>query len=161
MIMTFLSLMLIFELIQLAALVNFMLHLSILKILKISFWTFLKKSCISLDLWANLSWKLYKAFRIAECKQPRLGKPCLISDLYFISKTFCTDLIEAIVSYKLLSSLSQENRKALFPALLGTSTIKLKKKKIKPKEVLLTFLVSVFLCHNLASSMLKYEGSLT
>ena len=43
-----------------------------------------------------------------------LVKPCLNSDLYFISKTSATALLETIVSYKPLPSLSQENRKT-FP----------------------------------------------
>ena len=83
----FLSLLLIFELIQQVALVNLMSFLNILKILIISFWTFWRKNCISLGLWASFSWKSCKAFRIALCKQPRLVKPCLNSDLYFLSKT--------------------------------------------------------------------------
>ena len=74
-----LSLLLIFELIQQAALVNFMLFLNILKILKFSFWTCWGKNGISLDLWDLFSWKPCKAFRIAQCKQPRLLKPCLNS----------------------------------------------------------------------------------
>ena len=104
------SLLLIFELIQQAALVKSM-FLSILKILKISFWTQWRKNCISLDLWALFSWKPCKAFRIAQCKQPRLVKPCLNSDLYFISKTSGTALLETITSYKPLPILSQENKK--------------------------------------------------
>ena len=44
----FLSLLLIFELILHTAQVNFMLFLNIFKILRISFWTFLGKNCISL-----------------------------------------------------------------------------------------------------------------
>ena len=68
----FSSLLLIFELIQQAALVNFMLFLNIFKILKISCWSFWRKSCISLVLWAFFSIKPCKAFRVAQCKQPRL-----------------------------------------------------------------------------------------
>ena len=49
-----------------------------------------------------------KAFRIPQCKQPQLVKPCLNPDLFFISKTSGTVLL---VSYKPLPSLSQENRK--------------------------------------------------
>ena len=105
-----LFLLLIFELIQQAALVNFMLLLIILKILKFSFWTFWGKNGISLDLYDLFSWKPRKAFRIAQCKQPRLVKPCLSSDLYFISTASGTALIEAIVFYKPLYSLSQVNR---------------------------------------------------
>ena len=55
----FLSQLLIFELNQQVVLVNFMLYLNIFKILKISFRT---------------SHPL-QAFRIAQCKQPRLIKP--------------------------------------------------------------------------------------
>ena len=51
-----------------------------------------------------------------------LVKPCLNSDLYFISKTSGTALLKTIVSYNPLPSLSQENRKTLPPALLDTST---------------------------------------
>ena len=118
-----LSLLLIFELIQQAALVNFMLFLNILKILKFSFWTCWGKNGISLDLWDLFSWKPCKASRIAQCKQPRLLKPCLNSDLYFISKTSGTALIETIVLYKPLYSLSLVNRKTLPPALPDTSII--------------------------------------
>ena len=72
----FLCLLLILELIQQAALVNFMLFLNMfLKILKISFW---RKNCVSFDLWALFSWEPWKALRIAQCKQRRLVKPCLI-----------------------------------------------------------------------------------
>ena len=42
-----------------------------------------------------------------------LVKPFLNCDLYFISKTSGTALLETIVSYKPLPSLSQENRKTL------------------------------------------------
>ena len=74
--MVFLCLLLILELIQQAALVNFMLFLNMfLKILKISFW---RKNCVSFDLWALFSWEPWKALRIAQCKQRRLVKPCLI-----------------------------------------------------------------------------------
>ena len=79
-------LLLIFELVQQAALVNFKLFMNILKILKISLVTFLRKHCISIDLWDLFSQKRCKAFRIAQCKSPELVKPCLNSDLYFISK---------------------------------------------------------------------------
>ena len=99
------SLLLFLELIQQAALVNFMLFSNILKILKISFWTFPRKNWLSLDLWALFSLKSCKALRIAQCKHPRLEKTCLNSDLYFISKTIGTALTEIIVSYKPLSSL--------------------------------------------------------
>ena len=84
----FFSLLLIFQLIQQAALVSFMLFLNILKILKISFWIFWKKDYISLDLWALFSCKPCKAFRKAQCKQPRLVNLSLNFDLHFISKTF-------------------------------------------------------------------------
>ena len=52
-----------------------------------------------------------------------LLKPCLNSDLSFISKTSGTALLETKVSYEPLPSLSQENRKTLPSALLDTSTI--------------------------------------
>ena len=65
---------------QKSALVNFMLFLNIFKILKISFWTFWRKNCISVALRALFSWKPCIAFRIAQCKQPQLVKPCLNSD---------------------------------------------------------------------------------
>ena len=103
------------------AMVIFMLFLNILKILKIPFWIFWRKN-ISLDLWSLFSWKPCKAFRIAHCKQPRLLKPCLNSDLYFISKTSSRVLLEKIFCYKPFPSLSQENRKTLLPASLDTST---------------------------------------
>ena len=67
-------LLLIFELIHQATLVNFMFFLNIVKILKVSFWTFWRKICISLDLWALFLWKLCKAFRIVQCKQLRFLK---------------------------------------------------------------------------------------
>ena len=82
----------------------------IFKVLKISFWTFWRKNCISLNLWALFIIKLCKAFRIAQCKQPRLVKPCLNSDIYVIFQTFGTALLETTVSYKPLCSISQENR---------------------------------------------------
>ena len=85
-------------------------------------WTFLRKNCIFLDLWVLFSWKLCRNFRTARCKQPRLAKPCLNSDLHFIPKIFGTALLETIVSYKPLPSLSQVNRKTHLPALLDTST---------------------------------------
>ena len=51
-----------------------------------------------------------------------LVMPCLNSDLYFISKTSGTALVETIVSYKPLPSLSRENRRTFPPAPLDTST---------------------------------------
>ena len=42
---------------------------------------------------------VFLSLRIAQNKQPRLLKPCLNSDLYFISKTSGTALLETIVSY--------------------------------------------------------------
>ena len=74
----------------------------------------LNKQKLHISLWALFSLKPYKAFGIAQSKQPRLVKPCLNFDLYFIFKTSGTDLIETIVSYKPLSSPSSENRKS-FP----------------------------------------------
>ena len=47
-----------------------------------------------------------------------LVRPCLNSDLYFISKTSGTALLETIVSYKSFPSL-----KTLPSALLGTPTL--------------------------------------
>ena len=74
----FLFLLLIFELIQQAALVNFILFLNILKILKISFLTCWRKNSISLALGALFSSQTCQTSRIALCKQPQLVKPCLI-----------------------------------------------------------------------------------
>ena len=102
----FLSLLLILDLTQQAALVNFILFLNLLKILKFSFWLFWRKNYVSLDFWALFSRKTCSAFRIAKCKQRRLVKTCLTSDLYFLSKTSGTVLQETIVSYKSLPSLS-------------------------------------------------------
>ena len=51
-----------------------------------------------------------------------LVKQCLNSDLYFMSKTSSTALLETIASNKLLSGLSQENRKTFPPTLVDTST---------------------------------------
>ena len=82
----------------------------VFKVLKISFWTFWRKNCIPLNLWALFIRKLCKAFRTAQCKQPRLVKPCLNSDVYVIFQTFGTALLETTVSYKPLCSISQENR---------------------------------------------------
>ena len=107
----FLPLLLIFESIQQTALMSFVLFLNILKVLKISFSTL--ENCISLDLWTLFYWKLCKAFRIAQCKQQRLVKPCLNSDLYFIFKISGIALLEIIVSEKPLPSLSQEKKKSL------------------------------------------------
>ena len=123
MIVVFLSVWFIFEFIQQATLANFMLFLNIFKILKISFWTLWRKNCISLPLWALFSLKPCKTFKIAQCKQPRLVKPCLNSDLYFIFKTSSIALLETIVSYSHPPSLSKENTKnvALPPAPLDLS----------------------------------------
>ena len=115
----FLLLLLFFELIHQTALVNFILFLNILKI---SFWIFWRKNCVSFDLRALFSQKPCKTFRTAQFKQSRLVKPCSNSDLYFISKTSGTALLETNVSYKLLRSLSQEIRKTIIPALLDIST---------------------------------------
>ena len=51
--------------------------------------------------------KRCKTFRIAQCKQPRLVKPCLNFDLCFIFKTSGVALLWTTVSYKLPPSLSQ------------------------------------------------------
>ena len=51
-----------------------------------------------------------------------LVMPCLNSDLYLISKISGTALLETIVYYSPLHSLSQENRKTLLPTFLDTST---------------------------------------
>ena len=80
-----------------------MFFLNISKNFKILFWMFWRKKYISLDLLPLISLKSCIAFRIAKCKQPRLVKPCLNSDLYFIFTTSGTTLLEAIVSYKPLS----------------------------------------------------------
>ena len=52
-----------------------------------------------------------------------LVKPCLNSDLYFLSKTFGTAFLETIVSYKPLPTFPQENRKTLLSVLVGTLTL--------------------------------------
>ena len=70
----------------------------------------------------SFSLKPCKAFRTAQCKQARLVKPCLNSDLYFIFKTFGTALLVTIVFYKPPPSLFQENRKTFPPAPLDAST---------------------------------------
>ena len=69
-------------------------------------WNILKKKLRIPWLKGFFSWQRCKVFRIAQCKQPRLGKPYLNSDLYFISKTSGTALLETIVSYKPLPSTS-------------------------------------------------------
>ena len=96
-----------------------MLFLNIFKILKISFWTFRRKNCISLVLWALFSLKQCKTFRIAQCKKPRLVKPCLNSDLYFI---FLKNLWHSFTwdnsFLQTPPSLSHEYRKTLPLALL-------------------------------------------
>ena len=84
-----------------------------MKIFRLAFWILWRKNCIPLDLRALFSWKPCAAFWIAQCKHRRLVNPCLNSDLYFISKTSGTALLETVVSYKLLPSLSQENKKPL------------------------------------------------
>ena len=98
----FLSLLLIFELIQQDALVNFVLFLNIFRILKIPFLTFWGKYCISLALWALFSLKLYKAFRIGQCKQLQLVKLWLNFDLNFIFKSFSTALLETVFPTNLI-----------------------------------------------------------
>ena len=101
--------------------VSFMLLLNILKILKISFWTFCRKNCISLSLWALFFLNPCKGFTIALCKQLRVVKSSLNSDLYFMFKISGTALLETTVSYKSPSSLFLENRKTPSPASLETS----------------------------------------
>ena len=122
----FLSLLLLFALTQQAAQVNLMLFSNIFIFLKISFWTFSRKNCISLALSAPFSLKPCKAFRIAQCKQSQLLKPRLNFDLCFIFKTSDRTLLETIVSYKPCPSLSQVNQK--------NSVIK--RWKYRPKELL-------------------------
>ena len=77
-----------FKLIQQAALVNFMLLLNIWKISKISFWTFWKGKWLSVALCALYTLKLYKAFRIVQCKSSWLVKPWLNFGLNFRFKSF-------------------------------------------------------------------------
>ena len=96
----FLSLFLNFELIQQVALVNFVFSLNIVKILKITFWTFGTKNCISLNLWALFSVKPCKAFRIAQCKQPRLVKPWLYFDINFTFRSTGTALVQVKRAFK-------------------------------------------------------------
>ena len=74
----------------------------------------LKKNCMSLDLKVLFSWKPGKAFRVAQCTQPRLVKPCLHSNVYFTSEISGRALLETIVSHEPVPSLSQENRNS-FP----------------------------------------------
>ena len=119
----FSSLLLIFKLIQQAALVNFMLLLNILKLLTINLtFKILNEKLYILWLVGSFFLKTIKTFRKAQRKQQRLVKPCLISDLYFIYKTFGTALLETIISNKPLPILSQESRKTLTTALPNTST---------------------------------------
>ena len=92
----FLSLLFIFDLIQQASLVNFMLFSNISKILKISFWTFWRKKLrISylFAMWAIFSWKSYKDFRIAQCRQSRLEKLSLNFDIKFIFRSTGTAVL--------------------------------------------------------------------
>ena len=78
-------------------------------------WAVQRKNCISLHFLVLFSLKLRIAFRITQSKQPWLVKSCLNSDQYFMFKTSDTTLLETIVLYKSLPSLSQENRKTLLP----------------------------------------------
>ena len=96
----FLSLFLNFELIQQAALVNFVFFLNIVKILKITFWTFGRKNCIFLNLWALFSLKPCKTFIIAQCKQPRLVKPWLYFDINFTFRSTGTALVQVKRAFK-------------------------------------------------------------
>ena len=60
----------------------------------------LKKKLHISCLVGSFSLRPCKAFRIAQCKQPRLVKPCLNCGLHFIFKTSGTALLETIGSYK-------------------------------------------------------------
>ena len=83
-------------LIQQAVLVNIVFFLNFAKILKITFWTFWRKNCISLTLRALFLLKPYKPFRVAQCKQPRLVKPWLLYfDINFTFKCTGTTLVQA------------------------------------------------------------------
>ena len=92
--MVFLPLLLISDLIQQTALVNFMLFL------KTFILNILKENCISLVLWAFISLKLHKDVRRAQCKRPRLVKSLLNFDLNSICKSSGTALLVTKVSYK-------------------------------------------------------------
>ena len=94
-------------------------HFEVLKILSS---TFSRKNCICFDLWALSFWRPCKALKKAKCRQPRLVKLHLHSNLYFKCKNSGTALVETIVSYKLLPSLSQENTNTFPSALLDAST---------------------------------------
>ena len=107
-----LSLVLIFELIQQVALLSFLLHLSIFKILKIRFWTFWRKNCISIALWVLFSSKPYQAFRTAPWKQPRLVKPWLHFDQNLILKSAVTVLLGFLLTH--FKSLPEEQEKYSF-----------------------------------------------
>ena len=117
----FLSLLLIFRVNSAGCSGDFHVVFKFCKFLKSNLEHFEGKNCTSLDLWAVFSRKPCNVFIIAQCKQPRLVKPFLNSDLCFTSLISGTALLETIVSYKPLHRLSQENRKTLPPALLDRS----------------------------------------
>ena len=78
-----------------------------------SFFNFIKKealvqvfSCEFCEIFTNIFFTEHLRATASE-----LVKPCLNSDLYFISKTSGTALLETKISYKPLPSPSQENRK--------------------------------------------------
>ena len=103
----FLSLLLIFEFTQQAALVNFMFYLDIFKILKILFRTFRRKNLLPRKL------------KIAQCKQPQLVKPSLIKlHIQILWNSFTTDNRFLLTPSQSLPW-KQEN---LPPAPLDTST---------------------------------------
>ena len=98
----------IFELIHQTTLVNFMFFLNIVKILKVSFWTFWRKICISLDLWALFFWKLCKAFRVAQCKQLRFLKSFKFWSIFHIQNLWYSFTRDNSF-LQTLTSLSQKN----------------------------------------------------
>ena len=107
----FLSLFLIFELIQQILLVNFVLFFKHFQNLENHILNILK-NFISLALWAFFSLKPNKAFRIAQCKQPRLVKPWLNFDINFIFKSTGTALVQVKRALKANFCHQKNNKKA-------------------------------------------------
>ena len=61
---------------------------------------------MSLTLWFLFSLKPYKAFKIAQCKQPRLVKPRFSFDINFIFKS--TSTARELLKVIFLSSKEQQ-----------------------------------------------------
>ena len=87
--------------------VNFIKKKTLVQVFSCEFCEIFTKNFFTEHLWATTS---------------GLVKPCLNSDLHFISKTSGTAIVETIVSYKPLPCLLQENRKTYPSALRDTST---------------------------------------